>query len=46
MIRDMGSQGSLPRNERDSIDMMTILQELTYSSSERNGKHFLIFIIS
>jgi ankyrin repeat protein len=37
MIKDMGCQGSIPRNDRDSIDMMTILQELTFSSSERSG---------
>jgi ankyrin repeat protein len=37
MIKDMGCQGSLPKNDRDTVDMMTILQELTFSATERNG---------
>jgi ankyrin repeat protein len=37
MIKDMGSTGSLPRNDRDTIDMMSILQELTYTPEERRG---------
>jgi hypothetical protein len=37
MIKDMGCEGSLPKSDRDTVDMMTILQELTFSASERNG---------
>lgn len=44
MIRDMGCNGSVPRNERDTIDMMTILQELTYSSSERSSKFIILLL--
>lgn len=39
MIADMGSPGSLPRDDKDVIDMMSVLQELTFSSAERQGEH-------
>lgn len=35
MIADMGTPGSLPKGDKDVIDMMKILQELTFSAAER-----------
>ena len=37
MLADMGSPGSLPKDDKDVIDMMSVLQELTFSSAERRG---------
>ena len=38
MLSDMGCSGTLPRDENDSIDMMRILQGLTYSLTDRRGE--------
>ncbi|CAE7473109.1 PUB12, partial [Symbiodinium microadriaticum] len=35
MLSDMGCDGTLPRNDKDTVDMMRVLQELTYSAAER-----------
>jgi len=45
MLADMGTPGSLPKDDKDVIDMMSVLQELTFSSAERRGTfhHFVIF---
>ena len=37
MIADMGTPGSLPKDDKDVIDMMSVLQELTFSAAERRG---------
>jgi hypothetical protein len=37
MLADMGTPGSLPKDDKDVIDMMSVLQELTFSSAERRG---------
>ena len=45
MLNDMGCVGTLPRNEKDTIDMMRVLQELTYSSAERRGDTTVLDIV-
>lgn len=45
MLADMGCQGTLPRNDKDTIDMMKILQELTYSAAERRGGTVVLFLL-
>lgn len=37
MLADMGTPGSLPKDDKDVIDMMSVLQELTFSAAERRG---------
>lgn len=44
MLADMGTPGSLPKDDKDVIDMMSVLQELTFSSAERRGTYNAMYI--